>query len=58
MERVSSFKEAMLSFEEDILRAALAENRYNRKKTAKRLGLSYDQLRGLIRKHGAESLGL
>lgn len=56
--RVRSLKETMLSFERDILRAALSENKYNRKKTAKRLGLSYDQLRGLIRKHGAESLEL
>lgn len=54
----TSLKQAMTAYEQQILRRAFAKNRYNRKKTAKQLRLSYDQLRGLIRKHGAESLGL
>lgn len=53
-----SLKQAMKDYEQEILRKAFVKNRYNRKKTAELLGLSYDQLRGLIRKYGADSLGL
>lgn len=53
-----SFRQAVMDYEQEILRTAFVKNRYNRKKAAKELGLSYDQLRGLIRKYGADSLGL
>jgi psp operon transcriptional activator len=53
-----SLKQAMTDYEQEILRTAFLKNRYNRKKTAHQLGLSYDQLRGLIRKHGTKPLGL
>ncbi|WP_163337214.1 phage shock protein operon transcriptional activator [Desulfopila sp. IMCC35008] len=53
-----SLKQAIIDYEQEILRRAFVKNRYNRKKTAEQLGLSYDQLRGLIRKHGAVLLGL
>ncbi len=34
------------------LQASLAENRHNQRRTASQLGLSYDQLRHRLRKHG------
>jgi psp operon transcriptional activator len=34
-----------------LLKASLEESRYNQKKAAERLGLTYDQLRGLLKKH-------
>lgn len=39
-------------FEISLLREALAESRYNQRKAASCLGLTYDQLRGKIRKYG------
>lgn len=44
-------KTAMRRLERHMLRQALAASRYNQKKAADRLGLTYDQLRGLYRKH-------
>jgi psp operon transcriptional activator len=46
-----SFKEAVAQLEIQLLRHALAATRYNQKKAAQRLGLTYDQLRGQMRKH-------
>jgi psp operon transcriptional activator len=44
--------------ERAILEAMLARHRYNQRQTAKALGLTYDQLRHAIRKHGlAERAG-
>lgn len=40
------------AFEAGLLRAALARNRHNQRRTAESLGLGYHQLRGLLRKHG------
>lgn len=37
--------------------ASLIENGYNQKQAAEALGLSYDALRGLVRKHGLRSRG-
>ena len=37
--------------ERDVVERALAEAQGNRKKAATRLGLSYDQIRGILRKH-------
>ena len=45
------FKEAVAQLEIQLLRHALAATRYNQKKAAQRLGLTYDQLRGQMRKH-------
>jgi psp operon transcriptional activator len=46
------FKEAVLRFEAGLLSRALGQTRYNQKAAARLLGLSYHQLRGLLRKHG------
>ncbi|TBR44845.1 phage shock protein operon transcriptional activator [Marinomonas agarivorans] len=45
------FKQALLKFERKLLFDALAANHNHQKRTAHTLGLSYDQLRGLIKKH-------
>ena len=37
--------------EKQILRDALQENAHNQRRTATALGLSYDQLRGMVRKY-------
>ena len=47
-----SLEEAVASLEISMLREALAEARYNQRKAAAGLGLTYDQLRGRIRKYG------
>ena len=39
-------------FEATLLREALAACRFNQRRTAERLGLSYDQLRHYLKKHG------
>jgi psp operon transcriptional activator len=44
-------KEAVKNLEISMLKTSLEDSRYNQKKAAKRLGLSYDQLRGLLKKH-------
>ena len=46
-------KSAVRDLERDLLIKALTDARYNRKKAAGLLGLTYDQLRGLMRKHKA-----
>src|SRR3989339_323182 len=46
------FKEAMGHLERLVLSRTLVECRYNQRSAAKKLGLSYDQLRGLLKKHG------
>ena len=43
---------ALKRVERDLLSQALAAQRYNQRATARQLGLSYDQLRGRLRKHG------
>jgi psp operon transcriptional activator len=45
-------KQAVRAFEREHVDAALAQARYNRRAAARLLGLSYDQLRGYLRKHG------
>jgi psp operon transcriptional activator len=42
----------MASTEKQLLRDALAGHGHNQRSTARALGLSYDQLRHLVRKHG------
>jgi psp operon transcriptional activator len=46
------FKEAMGDLERIVLVKTLKKCRYNQRSAAKTLGLSYDQLRGLLKKHG------
>jgi psp operon transcriptional activator len=48
----SSFRNAVAEFERGILETGLARHRHNQRATAKALGLSYDQLRHAMRKHG------
>ena len=48
---LSSFETARANLEKSYLEKALALSDGNRKKAAKLLGISYDQLRGLIKKH-------
>ncbi len=44
-------RRAVSNLELRLLRQALAESRFNQRNAASRLGLSYDQLRGLLRRH-------
>ena len=45
------FKDHMQQLEIDLLRSALKQCRYNQKKTAEFLGMTYHQLRGYLRKY-------
>ncbi|MDJ0876603.1 MAG: phage shock protein operon transcriptional activator [Desulfobacterales bacterium] len=45
------FKEAVAHLEIRLLRQALEASRFNQRQAARRLGLTYDQLRGQLRKH-------
>jgi len=47
-----SLKAVVSRIEIQMLKKALKKTRFNQKAAAKQLGLSYDQLRGLVRKHG------
>ena len=49
---VADLRAAVEAHERAILEHALGKNRWNQRQTAKALGLSYDQLRHCIRKHG------
>jgi psp operon transcriptional activator len=46
------FRQAVATFERELLQDALATHRHNQRATARALGLSYDQLRSQLRKHG------
>ncbi len=46
-----NFKAYIEAIEKDILRKALTKNRYHQRNTAGALGLSYDQLRGYLKKY-------
>ena len=46
-----TFQTRTRNFETQLLRQALADNNQNQRRTATALGLSYDQLRGLVRKY-------
>ena len=48
----SDFKTRIARFERDLLTKALAEHRFNQRATAEGLGLSYDQLRHALKRHG------
>jgi psp operon transcriptional activator len=45
------FQTRVQQFERSLLRGALAQHGDNQRRTADALGLSYDQMRGLVRKH-------
>lgn len=45
------FKEHIQQFEIELLKSALEQNRFNQKKTAEFLGMTYHQLRGYLRKY-------
>ncbi|MBI9101705.1 MAG: phage shock protein operon transcriptional activator [Spirochaetales bacterium] len=54
-EDLSLFKENMKEIELQYLKAAMQKAQYNQKKAAELLKLTYDQFRGLYRKHGPVS---
>ncbi|CAM3659194.1 phage shock protein operon transcriptional activator [Parendozoicomonas haliclonae] len=50
-QKAVSMKKILKQVEEDLLKSALQASQYNQKRTADMLGLSYDQIRSLIRKY-------
>jgi psp operon transcriptional activator len=50
-------RNAVESHERAILEHHLGRNRWNQRQTAKALGLTYDQLRHCLRKHGLAERG-
>ena len=57
LDTVSDLRGAVDAHERAILEQALARHRYNQRQTAKALGLSYDQLRHAMKKHGLSERG-
>ncbi len=51
-EEISDLRAAVDAHEAAIIRTALERFRYNQRATAKGLGLTYDQLRHCMKKHG------
>lgn len=49
---ISDLRHAVDCHEREIIEHHLAKNRYNQRQTAKALGLTYDQLRHCMKKHG------
>ena len=47
-----SIKELVKDYEVNLIKQSLDHAQYNQRKAARLLGLSYDQLRGFIRKYG------
>ena len=52
LDKVDDLRSAVEAHERAILEHALGKHRWNQRQTAKALGLSYDQLRHAIKKHG------
>ena len=52
MDSIGDLRAAVDAHERAIVEHALGRNRWNQRQTAKALGLSYDQLRHCIKKHG------
>jgi psp operon transcriptional activator len=52
LDTVTDLRGAVDAHEKAIVEQALARHRYNQRQTAKALGLSYDQLRHCLKKHG------
>ena len=51
-DQIGDLRAAVEAHERSIVEHALGRNRWNQRQTAKALGLSYDQLRHCIKKHG------
>ena len=49
---VSDLRAAVAAYEKQLLEAALERHRHNQRRTAAALGLSYDQLRHALKRHG------
>jgi psp operon transcriptional activator len=49
---VSDLRAAVDGYEKSILEATMARCRFNQKVAAEALGLSYDQIRHALKKHG------
>ncbi len=47
-----NFRDSVSTYERDLLERALAHHRHNQRATAAALGLTYDQLRHCLRRHG------
>jgi psp operon transcriptional activator len=56
-DQVDDLRSAVEAHERAIVEHALGRHRWNQRQTAKALGLSYDQLRHCIRKHGLAERG-
>ena len=54
---IEDLRGAVDTHERAILEHALGKHRYNQRQTAKALGLSYDQLRHCMKKHGLMERG-
>lgn len=52
VEAVHDLRGAVAAYEKQLLEAALERNRHNQRRTAAALGLSYDQLRHALKRHG------
>lgn len=52
LENVDDLRAAVDAHERSIVEHALGKHRWNQRQTAKALGLTYDQLRHCIKKHG------
>jgi psp operon transcriptional activator len=52
VDAAADFPSRIRRYEASLLREALAACRFNQRRTAERLGLSYDQLRHYLKKHG------
>lgn len=50
-EHTSDYNERVQIFEKELLQESLARYQYNQRRTAEALNLTYDQLRGMVRKH-------
>ncbi len=57
LDQVTDLKAAVDAHEKAIVEQALGRHRYNQRQTAKALGLSYDQLRHAMKKHGLGERG-
>lgn len=49
------FKQQVALFQQQLLEEALAANQHNQRKAAKALGLTYDQMRGMVRKFSQDT---
>jgi psp operon transcriptional activator len=52
LSKPEDFRAAVQAYERSLLEEALRRHRHNQRATAKALGLTYDQLRHCLKKHG------